>query len=298
VNAIARVLAARRGSREGGDAPALRRIARRDLHDLAETLLAMRLAKRRRLAGLDPARADTLGLGAVVLDEILAAVGAREVVTCKAAVREGMVLDHLATHATSREHRGAAALRERSVRDAMERYGGAREHAQHVSTLALAIFDGTRRLHRLGAYERAMLGFGGLLHDVGSHVEHRRHHRHGHYLVRHAGLRGFEPEEVELLAVLARYHRRGGPRPDHDEWKALPRRLRDAALPMIGILRVADGLDRGHAQEVTGLRLRCARDAVVLTISGRRDLTLDADAALAKSDVFEEAFGRPLLVRT
>ena len=97
---------------------------------------------------------------------------------------------------------------------------------------------------------------------------------------------------------MVRYHRRGGPRPDHEEWQALSRRMRGIALPLIGILRVADGLDRGHAQEVQRIRVRCSRDAVTLKIRGRRDLTLDADSALSKADVFEEAFRRPLLVRS
>jgi len=298
VNALARVLTARRDAEVDADFPASRRLRTKDLHDLAESLLPKTLARRRETPGVDPARADTLGLGALILDEVLSAVRAREVLTCKAAVREGLVLDHLATHGERSARREARVVRERSVRDTMERYGGAREHSQHVARLALSIFDGTRRVHGLGAYAREMLGFGALLHDVGAQVEHRRHHRHGHYLVRNAGLRGFEPHEVEVLAVLARYHRRGGPRAEHAEWNALARRDRAMAYPLVGILRVADGLDRGHAQEVTGVRVRCAKDAVTLTISGRRDLTLDADAAEAKADVLEDALGRRLEVRT
>jgi exopolyphosphatase/guanosine-5'-triphosphate,3'-diphosphate pyrophosphatase len=208
-----------------------------------------------------------------------------------------MILDHLATHGSSASKREDRARRERSVRDAMERYGGGREHAEHVARLALALFDGTRRVHGLDRDERETLAFGALLHDVGQHVEYRRHHRHGHYLVRNAGLVGFEKDEVGVLAALARYHRRRGPDDDDAEWRAVPRGRRPAARVLIGLLRVADGLDRGHAQEVTGLRVRATDDVVTVTLEGRRDLTLDADAARTKGDVLEEALGRHLVVR-
>ena len=294
VNAIARVLVAARGGGENGDAGSIPKISASDIHHLSSTLLAMPLSKRLSVHGLDPARADTLGLGATVLDELLSLVGAEEIRTCRAAVREGMVLDYLATHPETPSHREAHAVRERSVRDVSTRYGDTADHGEHVAQLSLSIFDGTKRLHRLGRRDREMLFFGGLLHDVGQHVEYRRHHRHSHYLIRNAGLRGFDPEEVELLAVLARYHRRGGPRAGQPEWEALPRRLRPTALRLLAILRVADGLDRGHAKEVTSVEASVKRDAVHLRLVGRRDLTLDVGAAEEKADLFEEVFRKPV----
>ena len=295
VNAIARVLLAARGGPVDGDAGSMESIERGDIHDLANTLLAMPLSKRAKVRGLDPARADTLGLGAAVLDEILDAVGADAIRTCRAAVREGMVLDYIATHPDKPSHREAHAVRERSVRDVVARYGETLVHGEHVAGLALSIFDGTRRLHGLGRREREMLYFAGLLHDVGQHVEYRRHHRHSHYLIQNAALRGFEPAEVSMLAALARYHRRGGPRPGQPEWEALPRNTRPAALRILAILRVADGLDRGHAQDVTSVEADVRRDGVHLRLVGRRDLGLDVLAADDKADLFEEVFRRPVL---
>ena len=292
VNAIARVLLARDEGRPDGDASSVAVIEADDIADLAETLLATPLSRRRRVPGLDPARADTLGLGAAVLDDVLRGAGVGEVHTCRAAVREGMVLDHLATHPGEPARRGTHDVRERSVRDAAARYGDGVEHGEHVARLAGALFDGTRRLHGLGSDERELLTFGCLLHDVGCHVEYRRHHRHGHYLVKNAELRGFGDDEVEMLAVMVRYHRRGGPKEDQEEWKALPRRLRPTALKLLAMLRVADGLDRGHAGEVASLRAKVKRDAVVLSLGGRRDLTLDVWAAGEKADLFEQVFGR------
>jgi exopolyphosphatase/guanosine-5'-triphosphate,3'-diphosphate pyrophosphatase len=235
-----------------------------------------------------------VGYGAVVLSEALGAIGAEGLVTCRAAVREGLVLDYLATHQDAPVRRGGHDVRERSVRDVADRYGCPPEHGDHTARLATALFDGTRRLHRLGASARELLGFACLLHDVGQHVEHRRHHRHSYYLVRNADLQGFTSDEIEVLALVARYHRKGPPKDDHDEWRQAPDAVRRVAAPLAAFLRVADGLDRGHAQEVRALRCASRRGETVVEVSGRGDLTLDLWAAREKADLFEELYRRPL----
>ena len=297
VNAMARVLLAREGQVAEGDVPSVQRIAAADIHELAETLLSMPLSQRKKVPGLDPARADTLGLGCTVVDEILRAVEVDEIRTCRAAVREGMVLDYLATHPDGPATKSSHDVRERSVRDAAARYGDTTEHGEHVSRIALALFDATRRLHRLGAAERELLHFASLVHDVGQHVEYRRHHRHSHYLVKNAELQGFEPDEVELLACLCRYHRRSPPKADHEDWQAIPDRQKPTALVLIGLLRVADGLDRGHAQEVHALRVSIRRHAVEISVAGRGAIELDVWGARGKADVLEEALGRAVELR-
>jgi exopolyphosphatase/guanosine-5'-triphosphate,3'-diphosphate pyrophosphatase len=298
VNAIGRVLAAADGTGEDGEAHYTRRIARVEVAELAERLLSMRPSKRRRIPGMDPARADTLGYGAVVVDEVLHGLGVEDLKPCRAAVREGMVVDYIATHPETPRRRAAHDVRERSVRDMVSRYGDTAEHGEHVARLAVDLFDATRGLHRLSTAERELLHLGGLLHDVGEHVEYRRHHKHSSYLVRNAELQGIEPDEVAVLAALARYHRRGLPKEEHEEWRAVPRRLRRTTSMLIALLRVADGLDRGHAQEVAGLSARVKRDAVVVRLRGARDLSLDVWAAEGKGDLFREVFGRPIRFET
>jgi len=222
----------------------------------------------------------------------LRAVGVDEIRTCRAAVREGLVLDYLATHPDGPAVKSGHDIRERSVRDAAARYGAPIEHGEHVSRIALALFDGTRGLHRLGAVERELLHFACLVHDVGQHVEYRRHHKHSHYLVKNAELQGFDPEEVELLACICRYHRRSAPKDDHEEWNAVPDRAKPTALVLIGLLRAADGLDRGHSQEIETVEVSVRLHAVEITVTGRGAIELDVWGARCKADVLEAALGR------
>ena len=109
-----------------------------------------------------------------------------------------------------------------------------------MAALALALFDGTAERHRLGDGERALLEYAALLHDIGHHISYRGHHKHTYYLIKNGELRGFTPLEIEMLANVARYHRRGHPRRKHPEFGALSRAERRTVRVLAGLLRVAD----------------------------------------------------------
>jgi exopolyphosphatase/guanosine-5'-triphosphate,3'-diphosphate pyrophosphatase len=110
------------------------------------------------------------------------------------------------------------------------------------------------------------LEYAALLHDIGHHISYPGHHKHTYYLIKNAGLRGFDPLEIELLASVARYHRRGHPRRRHTEFGALPRPARRTVRVLAGLLRVADALDRSHRQTIRTLSV--AERGGVLKIRG------------------------------
>ena len=122
--------------------------------------------------------------------------------------------------------------------------------------VALASDQDCRRslgLAGLGDRERQWLEYGALLHDVGVHISYEDHHRHSAYLIRNGGLRGFEPREIEVIALTARYHRLTTPKKSHPEFTALPKPLRNTVKTLGALLRLAEGLDRSHAQVARNL---------------------------------------------
>ncbi len=153
------------------------------------------------------------------------------------------------------------------------------DHAQQVARLSLALFDATRILHGLGAREREWLEYGALLHDVGTHISYEAHHKHSHYLIRYGGLRGFDPVEIEIIGMLARYHRQASPRRSHDGFGELTRPLRRAVKWLSAMVRLAEGLDRSHGQVVRDLRLRTVRGGVRITLRVKADAELELWAA-------------------
>jgi exopolyphosphatase/guanosine-5'-triphosphate,3'-diphosphate pyrophosphatase len=210
-------------------------------------------------------------------------------------LREGLVLDYIrrnSKHIAQVDR--IPDVRRRSTIELAERCRYYAEHSQQVARLALAIFDQTRAVHGLTDREREWLEFAALLHDIGSHISFARHHRHSYYLIRNGGLRGFQPEEIEVMALVARYHRRGTPKRSHDEYARLPAPLRRTVRMLSSILRVAESLDRSHTQTISGLDLRDRGKDVLMQVHTSADAELEVWATKRHLEPFEKLVGKPV----
>ncbi len=185
-------------------------------------------------------------------------------------------------------------VRRRSSLELAERCNYYAEHAQQVVRLALAIFDQTRTVHGLTDREREWLEFAALLHDIGSLISYERHHRHSYYLIRNGDLRGFDPDEIEVVALVARYHRRGTPKRSHEEYSRLPSPLRKTVRTLASILRVAESLDRSHTQTIAGLDFRDRGADALLQIKTTGDAELEVWATNRHLQPFEALLGKPV----
>jgi exopolyphosphatase / guanosine-5'-triphosphate,3'-diphosphate pyrophosphatase len=184
-----------------------------------------------------------------------------------------------------------AGLRRRCIHAFAQRFGYDEPHARQVARLALQLFDGTKRLHRLGPRERELLEFAALLHDVGRSVSPSKHHKHSSYLIRHGALEAFAPEEISVIAVIARFHRGAIPRLSHEEIAELPSGARDAVIRLAAILRVADGLDRSHGQPVRNLVvLRGGGLTRIYVDAARGDAAMELGEASRNSKLWERVF--------
>jgi exopolyphosphatase/guanosine-5'-triphosphate,3'-diphosphate pyrophosphatase len=170
-------------------------------------------------------------------------------------------------------------IRRRSVEELGERCHYWSEHARQVARMATQLFDQTVSRHGLGPREREWLEFGALLHDVGVHISYRSHHKHSHYLIRHGDLRGFDPAEVEIIALIARYHRQATPKKSHDGYADLKGPERRIVRLLSAFVRVAEGLDRSHAQVVADLTVTDDGDGLSLRLGVTGDAELEQWAA-------------------
>ncbi len=292
-------LARARDGEAGPDELALHhsRVSAKDLHALRKRLVRLPLRERLRLPGLDSRRADLIVPGAVLLDTILRQIGADELTLCDSSLREGVVLDYVRRHQSDiARFDKIPDIRRRSVLELAERSQVGPDHSQHVAAMALSLFDQTRVLHGFDARVREWLEYASLLHDIGENVSYENHHRHSYYLIRNGSLRGFEPIEIEVMALVARYHRRSTPKKGHRELGALPRGHRGVVKWLAAMLRVAESLDRSHAQVVTSLRLQPARKATRLRVWVRGDAELEAWAAERNIGALASLLGGPLRI--
>jgi exopolyphosphatase/guanosine-5'-triphosphate,3'-diphosphate pyrophosphatase len=272
-----------------------RRVPAKALHKLRKRLTEYNIEERLAMEGLDPRRADLCVAGSVLLDTIVRRLGADEFTLCDLALREGLVLDYV--------HRNSARIRKverypdvrrRSIVELGERCGYWSEHAQQVARLALAIFDQTRSVHGLSDRERDWLEYAALLHDIGVHISYERHHRHSYYLIKNGDLRGFDPQEIEAIALIARYHRQGTPKKSHEGYADLPGSMRRAVKALSAMVRLAEGLDRSHAQALEGIDLFPRGDDYLARLRAAGDAELELWAAHRHVAPLEQLLGKPI----
>jgi len=248
---------------------------------------AEELARRHDLSYSD---AETVVPALLVFQGLLHATGARRIVVSDASMRDGLVLD-LARSVTGRPDEELARSVLQSARGIGEKYRVDAAHAAHVAELALRLFDEMRPEHGLSARHRLLLEVAALLHEVGGYVSSRAHHKHSYYLLANAEIFGLRRDEVEIVAQAARYHRRSPPRSTHVPYVSLTRENRMLVTKLAALLRVADALERGHAQQVRDIQFVRGRDELTLRVGGVADLALERRALAQKADMFEDVFG-------
>jgi exopolyphosphatase/guanosine-5'-triphosphate,3'-diphosphate pyrophosphatase len=293
---LAAMVAARRDEDPPGSLNQLP-IGRDEFLELHKDLLAAKESERLRLAGLDARRVDLIVAGSMFLATAMEVFDFDAITISEWALREGIVLDAVGHHDAADWSDDPRAIRRESVQGLGRRCNWSEPHARRVAALSLELFDQTQELHGLGPEDRELLGFAALLHDIGEHVASSGHHRHSAYLVRNGQLRGFDPREVELLAALVRWHRGGDPRPS-DEFPLLDLAAIERVRALEGILRVADGLDRGRNQVVQGVDTMITPSLVLIRLRARDDVELEVWGARRKRALMEKVFDREVELTT
>jgi exopolyphosphatase/guanosine-5'-triphosphate,3'-diphosphate pyrophosphatase len=162
-------------------------------------------------------------------------------------------------------------------------------HCEQVAKLAAELFDALSDSFALPPAGRDDC-CRPLLHDVGYLINHEKHHKHAYHLIMHGDLRGFSARETELIANVARYHRRAAPKRTHPNFKRLDKGERRLVRRLAGILRVADGLDRTHGQVITKLRCRIGDGWVGVRVTATHNPAIELEDAMRKATLFIRAF--------
>jgi exopolyphosphatase/guanosine-5'-triphosphate,3'-diphosphate pyrophosphatase len=292
---LGRMAAARRGL-SAADPVHGASVATAEVEHLLEWLAAMSPERRMEVPGLNPQRADIILAGMAVTAELLERIEAREVKISAFGLREGLLLEMIGADAVP-----AAVEPLRLIREFAERCHSDRRHVEHVRLLALSLFDQLVERLEAGPEERALLEAAALLHDVGQLVSYRKHHKHSYQLIMHAERLPLSPRDRQLIALISRYHRRKGPRKKNAEFAKLDPSEQAIVRRLSGILRVADGLDRGHTAIVESVNVELCPTLVTIKAAPRyagSDLALECWGASAKADVLAKTLGREVLIES
>ncbi|NOZ21683.1 MAG: Ppx/GppA family phosphatase [Planctomycetes bacterium] len=240
--------------------------------------------------GLVFSQAETLVPALLAYQTLFRATKARRILVSNVSMRHGLLLD-MARYVRGEEDKELAESVIHTAKTIGEKYRCDPKHAQHVADLAVRLFDALQKQHGLTGRHRLLLQVAAILHEVGGFVSGRAHHKHTYYLVANSEIFGLRPEDLAIVAHVARYHRRSCPKPSHLDYMALARENRIVVNKLAAILRVADALDRGHAQHIRDFAVSIEDDVMIMRIPGVSDLALERHALLGKADLFEDIYG-------
>jgi len=268
-----------------------------ELHEVVGALTKARTtADRRNVPGVEPERADIITAGALILEGVFDAFGIERMMISENALREGVLLDTVMRSAGGRLHHLDQVSR-RSVQHLAELCDDDPRHSAHVAELALQLFDATIGLHGLEPACRDYLEAAALLANVGLIISHAKHHLHSYYVIRNTEhLTGLTDHEIEIIALVARYHRKSAPKPTHPEYAGLDESDQRIVRVLAGVLRIAIGLDRSHDGRVRGLQIHTGRSKLtigVVPVDGT-DLSLELYAAGERRGLLEAVVGRTI----
>lgn len=176
------------------------------------------------------------------------------------------------------------------------RYKTDRRHADHVAGFAQQLFRELQHLHALPPKYELVLRVAAVLHEVGMFISPREHHKHSLYILLHTEIFGLSTADREMVALLARYHRRYNPEPNHPTFSDLSREERMIVFKLAALLRIADALDRTHAQRIKTIQLRPEGNRLYILTPGVEDTTVEQIAINSKCDLFREIYGFDILL--
>ena len=271
-----------------------------DVRELATRLGVATFEERCHEFGLRPDRADTILPAAIVYYRIGRVARSTTVLVPRVGIRDGLLQEIVAEtvrHSRVSEHRDTLLS---TCRAFGRRYHTDAAHAEAVRRHAIALFDATEALHRLGVEDRTLLEAAALLHDVGAFVSTNAHHKHSWYLIRESDIPGIDRHQRELVALVARYHRRSQPSRRHAAFAELSASDRERVRRLAALLRLADGLDRSHRNKIESLTLsldeRCLRIRPRLFAGSAESLALERLGFAEKAELFATVFERQVVL--
>jgi exopolyphosphatase/guanosine-5'-triphosphate,3'-diphosphate pyrophosphatase len=274
------------------------RLSMDTLRTLIEQLARLSFRERVAELGLRDDRADVILPAAMVYERVGELCRAQEILVPRVGIKEGVLFDVVEGLVRQTDHE------DRQQREILNSAAGLgrkylfdETHARHVAALATSLFDQLAPLHELGADDRKVLQAAAMLCDIGQFVSFKGHHKHSLYVISNSELPSFSHHEMQLVANVARYHRKAHPQPHHHAFASLPAGDQDRVTKLASILRLADALDREHTQRVTGVSVKISDDEVALWLDGTAGLLLEGFTLKKKANLFSKVFDRRIRLR-
>lgn len=272
-------------------------VSRTDLERVVKRLVKLTYKERADFPGISDKRAEIIVPGAIILLEAMKMLKLDYITICERALREGVIVDWMLSQGYIENRlRYQGEVRKRNIYKIARKYSVDLEYAERVAKFALDIFAQTKGiLHDWGDSERELLEAAAILHNCGLYINHSAHHKHSYYLIRNAEILGFTEIEIELIANIARYHRKSKPKKKHEQYQKLSKINQAKVSQLSAILRIASALDRRMIGAIKSLNciFKPAKQELILELTPanvRDDCALELWNLNYKKDIFEQEY--------
>jgi exopolyphosphatase/guanosine-5'-triphosphate,3'-diphosphate pyrophosphatase len=275
---------------------------RRDIREMVRNFATLSCISRTLIPGVSERRSEIIYAGSLILLETMTMLEIDTITLCERALREGIIVDWMLAHGYIDSRLSyQKEVKSRSVMKISHKYGVDLEHSKNVAAFAISFFEQTKGLlHNWGVNEKDLLWAASILHNSGIHINHSAHHKHSYYLIRNSELLGYTEIELELIANIARYHRRSKPKRRHESYSQLSESQKQLVRELSAILRLAVAMDRRQIGAVS--QIECKYDAEyrslhlhIFPLQADDNCALELWSLNYKKMVFEEEFKVKLL---
>jgi len=253
-----------------------------------------------KINGIDESRADIILAGSLIVEFAINYLEIKEITLSSFALREGIVFDTVHKLNSIEMYHHLSDLRYKTVQNACFKYNVDMKHARHVKKICVDLFNDLYPLHNLGYKELELLEATAYLHDVGFHISHDSHHKHSYYIIKNCMMPGFTNNETEIIANIARYHRKSHPKKKHTNFSQLTEKNKNIVWTLAAILRIAEGIDRRQNQCVSGVRAFFDDHSIdIELIKAKKEINPDIElwGADRRKGMLEEKFDKSITIK-
>lgn len=225
-----------------------------DLLTLMDLCCAAGHSKDLQIQGLTDDRRPVFAGGLAILIAVFKSLDIQEMAFSQDALREGVLYE-------MEEHLTHPDIRQRSAESLATRYDVDVEQAKRVLTTTMALLNQCKKAWGLDNKElKNLLAWSALLHEVGLQINTRGIQRHSGYILQNIELPGFGQEQQNLLATLARFHRKKIKIAEIPEFTLL---TQDQAYRLIVLLRLGVLLNLKRQDDILpDILLEAAKDSL------------------------------------
>jgi len=268
------------------------KISGKNMERIITRLSSLDYVERMQTFDLREDRADVIIPASLVYAKVMALAGNKAILVPGAGLKDGVLADLISADRENAYMQDLRSLVRKSALQLGIKFHFEQSHGEQVAALALQLFDSLHDFHNLGSRERIWLEAAALLHDIGYFISTNKHHKHAYYVIYYAGLVGLQHDELRATALIARYHRKSGPKETHLEFQLLPSVVQKKVTMLAALLRMADALDREHLQKVRSVRPLIGKEEIVLQVEATADISLEKWSFDSRSKMFADLVKR------